>query len=83
MTCPQPIAADAAAPLTPPSAMARPMDTQAPRSTPAAITGQTRNDGIENAITSRCNKLRFPNGVQRGRYLALHRTLSQACLGDA
>lgn len=50
------------------------------RSEPADPTenGQS-SDGWTATIRSRANRLRFSNGVQRQRFLDLHKTLSKGC----
>lgn len=83
MTCQQPIAADAAAPL-PPSAMARRTVSTAPSGTPAAITEtQPNNAGVSIIIASRCKRMTFRSNEARKRYLAVHRSLATYSVGDA
>ena len=50
------------------------------RSEPAESTenGQS-SDGLPNIIRNRASRLRWNNGVQRQRFLDLHKTLSKGC----
>ena len=83
MTCLPPHAhADAAAVPSPPTALARHLDSMAQPSGPAPITETQPMTGTASRIASRCKRLRHSNNVQRVRYLTLHRTLSNPS-GDA
>ena len=57
------------------------LDSTAPASGPAAITETPLSNGARAAmIVRRASRLRFPNEIQRQRYIQRH---SLACSGDA
>ena len=81
MTCPSPFIDAGVAERQQLSALALHLDSTAPASGLAAITETPLSNGARAAmIVRRASRLRFPNEIQRQRYIQRH---SQACSGDA
>ena len=81
MTCPTPFIDAGVAERQQLSALALHLDSMAPASGPAATTETPLSNGARAAmIVRRASRLRFPNEIQRQRYIQRH---SQACSGDA
>ena len=81
MTCSSPFIDAGVAERQQLSALALHLDSTAPASGPAAITETPPSNGARAAmIVRRASRLRFPNEIQRQRYIQRH---SQACSGDA
>lgn len=85
MTCPLRTAAATVALTTPAGDMDRPTDSMARPSGPAPAPDASTlpNVGISERITRRSAKLRHANGVQAGRYRAVHMILGRCGVGDA
>ena len=85
MTCPLRTAADTVALTMPAGDMDRPTDSMARPSGPAlppdALPPQS--DGLPQRITRRSSKQRHANGVQAGRYRAVHMILGRCGVDDA
>lgn len=81
MTCPMPFIDAGVAERQQLSALALHLDSTALASGPAATTETPLSNGARAAmIVRRASRLRFPNEIQRQRYIQRH---SQACSGDA
>lgn len=84
MTCPLRTAADTVAQTTHPVDMDRPTDSMARPSGPALPPDALPlpSDGLPQRITRRSAKLRHANGVQAGRYRAVHMILGRCGVGE-